>query len=512
MKKLLALTAALTVAAGAASLPASAAYEHIPQSRVWDEEIEMFDAFDKGEIPTDVNGDGTFDLIDCLIYWAYTNRLDYNEEYKDTLEALGDLNGDGMEMWDDAEHLIRYYITTHHMSLKDFDPDTYAEYEQIYEVKHTGFVCHTPSVTTHSLVEGFIGQLKMDCSYLMAGYDIYCEYVDNGTLDPALNADGNCDLTDLPYFWAYSLNREVFSVNPADNSISENMDKDIFARAKAIYDALPESAPGGDWRFNFTNMYYYEHGNVTKDMITDEFFESVLEGASELELTRFVTEDYFSYVPQNDPYIDYDAKMFDREYNAFVDAVHNGEKSLPDTNDDGILNSLDSFNTYIFKCEQRAGVTDEQSILPKDVRNTFINDMDVNDNGLSGDMNDLEIIDLFISIEDKNEEEMDEICNNYMARLNEYAAQLASLKSLPPVKFSPDGQMSNMTDDDRTGDANNDGETDLADAIFIMQSLANPDKYELSALGRFKGDVYEAGGGITANDALAIQNRLLAIE
>lgn len=352
----------------------------------------------------------------------------------------------------------------------------------------------------------------MDCSYLMAGYDIYCEYVDNGTIDPDLNADGNCDLTDLTYFWAYSLNREVFSVNPADNSISENMDKDIFARAKAIYDALPESAPGGDWRFNFTNMYYYEHGNVTKDMITDEFFESVLEGASKLELTRFVTEDYFSYVPQNDPYIDYDAKMFDREYNAFVDAVHNGEKSLPDTNDDGILNSLDSFNTYIFKCEQRAGVTDEQSILPKDVRNTFINDMDVNDNGLSGDMNDLEIIDLFISIEDKNEEEMDEICNNYMARLNEYAAQLASLKSLPPVKFSPDGQMSNMTDDDRTGDANNDGETDLADAIFIMQSLANPDKYELSALGRFKGDVYEAGGGITANDALAIQNRLLAIE
>ena len=44
-------------------MPASAAYEHIPQNRIWDEEIEMFDAFDKGEIPTDVNGDGTFDLI-----------------------------------------------------------------------------------------------------------------------------------------------------------------------------------------------------------------------------------------------------------------------------------------------------------------------------------------------------------------------------------------------------------------------------------------------------------------
>ena len=44
MKKLISLAAALAVAAGAAALPAGAAMENVVQSRIWNEEIEMFDA------------------------------------------------------------------------------------------------------------------------------------------------------------------------------------------------------------------------------------------------------------------------------------------------------------------------------------------------------------------------------------------------------------------------------------------------------------------------------------
>ena len=67
------------------------------------------------------------------------------------------------------------------------------------------------------------------------------------------------------------------------------------------------------------------------------------------------------------------------------------------------------------------------------------------------------------------------------------------------------------------GDANCNGTLELSDAILIMQSLANPSKYgvggedqnHLTDQGRINGDVYERGGGLTANDALAIQKRLL---
>ena len=61
------------------------------------------------------------------------------------------------------------------------------------------------------------------------------------------------------------------------------------------------------------------------------------------------------------------------------------------------------------------------------------------------------------------------------------------------------------------GDANCDGDVDMSDAVIIMQSLANPNKYKLTERGKFNADVCEAGGGITTNDAAGIQKYLLGL-
>ena len=74
-------------------------------------------------------------------------------------------------------------------------------------------------------------------------------------------------------------------------------------------------------------------------------------------------------------------------------------------------------------------------------------------------------------------------------------------------------------DDVLWGDTNCDGTVELADAILIMQSLANPDKYgvggsfekPLTEKGRLNGDVDPDVKGLTSNDALAIQEYLLHI-
>lgn len=55
------------------------------------------------------------------------------------------------------------------------------------------------------------------------------------------------------------------------------------------------------------------------------------------------------------------------------------------------------------------------------------------------------------------------------------------------------------------GDANCDGKVTLADATAILQSIANPDKYGLSAQGKANGDCFDVGSGITGADALAIK-------
>lgn len=54
------------------------------------------------------------------------------------------------------------------------------------------------------------------------------------------------------------------------------------------------------------------------------------------------------------------------------------------------------------------------------------------------------------------------------------------------------------------GDANEDGEVNIADAVLIMQSLSNPNDYELTKQGAINADVI-GEDGVTAMDALEIQ-------
>ena len=67
------------------------------------------------------------------------------------------------------------------------------------------------------------------------------------------------------------------------------------------------------------------------------------------------------------------------------------------------------------------------------------------------------------------------------------------------------GTGQNTEDTVSYGDANIDGKVSVADAVTILQYIANKDKYELKGQGRDNADCCNPGDGITAMDALAIQ-------
>ena len=67
------------------------------------------------------------------------------------------------------------------------------------------------------------------------------------------------------------------------------------------------------------------------------------------------------------------------------------------------------------------------------------------------------------------------------------------------------------------GDANNDTSVNMADAVMVMQSLANPDVYGIgkpdgiTEQGMFNADICDTGDGVTLSDAETIQLRLLGL-
>jgi len=61
------------------------------------------------------------------------------------------------------------------------------------------------------------------------------------------------------------------------------------------------------------------------------------------------------------------------------------------------------------------------------------------------------------------------------------------------------------------GDSNCDKQVNMADAVLIMQTIANPDSYELTEEGRRNADVDGAEDGVTNKDALVIQKYKLGL-
>ena len=81
-----------------------------------------------------------------------------------------------------------------------------------------------------------------------------------------------------------------------------------------------------------------------------------------------------------------------------------------------------------------------------------------------------------------------------------------------------DGEMLKYIDEYNhinSGDANCDGNVDLSDAVMIMQSIANPSRYQLSEQGNLNADctskltLGKSCDGVTNMDALTIQQYLL---
>ena len=98
----------------------------------------------------------------------------------------------------------------------------------------------------------------------------------------------------------------------------------------------------------------------------------------------------------------------------------------------------------------------------------------------------------------------------YWEILEDFPAQFGHVRKVAVVK-DEDGFVK--------GDANCDEQVDMADAVLIMQALANPNKYGengtamnfnyLTALGKINADMN--GDGLTVGDAQAIQRKLLGL-
>jgi hypothetical protein len=166
-------------------------------------------------------------------------------------------------------------------------------------------------------------------------------------------------------------------------------------------------------------------------------------------------------------------------------------RSKPDIDGNGTVDELDKMYAESYVTYLQTGKMGETEI-PEDVLERIKNECDFTSDGNSGFLYDMQVAALYIE--------------RVVLKKSDQGTEEPSL--LPESELS----------EKLLGDTNCDGQVDMADAVLIMQALANPNKYGLNGTaenhiteqGKLNGDMN--GDGLTVGDAQAIQYRLLGIK
>ncbi|NLT08005.1 MAG: hypothetical protein GXY08_00640 [Ruminococcus sp.] len=193
-------------------------------------------------------------------------------------------------------------------------------------------------------------------------------------------------------------------------------------------------------------------------------------------------------------------KIFDKR-------MLNGEVAPPDINFDGVID-MEDYKDIMIYCNDLVAQRDSSgSVLTPEVWNHIDNELDLNSDGVSGDMLDLQIVEFVITKYYENEDvDVNALLKAYNDAHSTDNSNIEAVAEISHIKYL---EALNGKPIKRSGDADGDNQMKMNDAVLIMQSISNPDTYELTEWGEFNADVANTGNGITPMDALGIQYRLL---
>ena len=488
---------------------------------------------------TDIDGNGQFDINDCYQLYLYTDGYVVDDTIKERAEKIADYDHDGgVYPFSDAMLLMKYYILSNPLDTSIFDINNYENHEttpelaaELAQLAEDGYVDKELTYTSSMY---FVSNLKFYMRYYGTGYGFLKDMVDRGEASLDINDDGVFDIRDC-------IDYEIFIENLLYNDpelyakYGDTLVKDVINWDQDglfyIYDdsiqgcehafpcefeviKLPESTIercadlfgklgefGGKYSGRYMAYCYLQNNPLDQAYFNKDYFEQIYSGAVNYDINAA-----FIFAARTSENIEYtstfDKVKFGEDFKQYCQDIENGQKSVPDLNFDGKLDYYD-YSASITYLNQTffpiIGETEEEieNNMPfsKKQYDYFAYECDINGDGKSGDIYDIVLIQCYMLMTD------DDI-------FNASACEELNIST----EYHSNFELLDDIDIDRNGDANLDGDMDMSDAVIIMQSQANPDKYELTNKGKFNGDIYETGNGITVNDALQVQKKLLGIE
>ncbi|MDE6092577.1 MAG: dockerin type I repeat-containing protein [Ruminococcus sp.] len=513
MKKLTSFISALTIMSSV--MPTTSNASGVPfkvnPERYWPGEKAIFAKMESGELDIDINGNGEFDIMDCYLldayrseYYSYENDID--PEIVQRIESIADYDGNGTVDFDDTLHLMRYFIVDGNIKYEYLDP---AYYDPDIE----------PLTTEDDLINfGKYKEIQAYCfpmrmfyhvGYLQAHYYLIDELYQNGTVDLDINGNGQLDVDDvycMDVFFTEKKNEAIkqilteeefqkcwdFSFHYSEHLVPHHYTGSLMSEEVAAY-ILNHIEVKQEY---FTKAYYQEN---IEDYISSYNIPGLMRHAA-LKIGIEVSDNIGPTYDINDFQYILDIDEFTPFFDSYCSDVENGIRPAPDVNMDGVVDYRDYFDINIYWSDKMNGSTAERSILPTETWNNINENYDLYKEGYSATIYDLTAVQLYVI---KYADEIDSVNDSY----NEYVKSLCETPETISVtaNYEDNVKLLSQIDTKRSGDVNLDGKVNISDAVLIMQSIANPEEFQITEQGRYNADVYNTGDGVTASDALLIQ-------
>ena len=541
MKKLTAFLAAMSIGTNLTPLPTDAAdtdmntfgySEYYVNHQDYRPYIKALNYIDAKDINKDINNDGIYDLKDCYAFFVY-NEYD-NIMIDDSLaascaafkESLDNKANGYLDGFDLPDLFIDHFLFTHGMKA-DYGFVSY--YENNYDsilTAHAENDAETITDVNNKMAYTVVAkEIEPPNSY-----SVMEDILDNTDVNIDFNSDGLINIDDYYIYdtslWNISIflgdythsNEDDFDPEEAFNESlkyenikslgNEAVSEEEFELCKKFYlqydnidyifanDIIKHATHSGSIA-SLNNLldYVLKDSPIPPEYFEESYYKNIIANEfSPIETVSHVKEyndAHYKPVITEVPFgkVMYSDAMFEEYTEQYYKDVENGTALLPDADGNGILDSNDicilwdltSTESDEYPGKENAFSTPEQWERLK-------TDFDLNKNGISGDIYDAFIGVFYIyAVTDPvlSNEDMDQL--------------------LEGDNYEQNMQILSKLDIERSGDANCDNETGLADALIILQNNANSQKYPLSKTGEFNADVYNTGDGVTPMDALELQ-------
>lgn len=491
-------------------------------------EQELFDRIENGLIDIDIDRNGKLDMRDAELLFFYETRrfyIEHPEEADDgtttesTRERIISYDGSSIsdEAWEflenredirdkelfgkskyyspiqvahlDSDLLIRYHLT-HTLSPEYFKEDYYYDFEcfDLFANKFEGQVGWYRNSLLNTIRDKFFTDL--DPLYDLNGdgvFDLHDvqDYVEYQFMYKVYRADYdaivNADTVDLTKYREYPNSPDSITETVFKNCVKLEM---VNGEYENLYgwDYQQNAGIDGIVRIGFQNMIelFFMRNDFKLIYTTPEYYTNERPNCEGLPLYDRI--DFYSFVKQfagsrgyTTSKLGFNENTFNSFYEEWSSAVDNGTADMPDINKNGVIDKDDYRYLEQYEKEIWAKTPADETKLTKEIRKFLDEEFDLNSNGISGDLYDVMSAMAYIRI-------------NYPECWERNTAVDTSVTE----QFIP------------KGDANCDEKVSLADAVAILQFIANRDKYDLTEQGRKNADV-NGDGGVTAADALEIQ-------